>query len=216
MWRRLLTFPAVQQPCVFPSRILETQLAPAALHSLNRISHTSLGSSHRARCPRHPHSLRRVRRRLVRPPGRVPHRQPAGRDAGGPSTDAACSNHTRLQPAAMSETSARESGAGGEPLPPTAPLAILVLTPLQQAVASAPWLYVPYPLQWGSPIFRPASIITMLAGALAAMIESVSQGRRWRKNLTVGKGTVWRKRLPDGGGRAWGRVSGSCPAAALA
>ncbi|GIL76350.1 hypothetical protein Vretifemale_5964 [Volvox reticuliferus] len=43
-----------------------------------------------------------------------------------------------------------------------------------QAVNDAPWLYVPYPLQWGMPIFRPASIITMLAGALAAMIESVS------------------------------------------
>ncbi|GIL76348.1 hypothetical protein Vretifemale_5964 [Volvox reticuliferus] len=41
-----------------------------------------------------------------------------------------------------------------------------------QAVNDAPWLYVPYPLQWGMPIFRPASIITMLAGALAAMIES--------------------------------------------
>jgi nucleobase transporter 1/2 len=42
------------------------------------------------------------------------------------------------------------------------------------AVHDAPWFYVPYPLQWGTPIFRPASIITMLAGALAAMIESVS------------------------------------------
>ncbi|GLI64856.1 hypothetical protein VaNZ11_008241 [Volvox africanus] len=41
-----------------------------------------------------------------------------------------------------------------------------------QAVNVAPWLYVPYPLQWGMPIFRPASIITMLAGTLAAMIES--------------------------------------------
>ncbi|KAG2437949.1 hypothetical protein HXX76_005564 [Chlamydomonas incerta] len=41
-----------------------------------------------------------------------------------------------------------------------------------EAVAASPWLYVPYPLQWGQPIFHPASILTMAAGALAAMIES--------------------------------------------
>ncbi|GLC33094.1 hypothetical protein PLESTB_000371000 [Pleodorina starrii] len=40
------------------------------------------------------------------------------------------------------------------------------------ALKDAPWVYVPFPLQWGPPIFRPASVITMLAGALAAMIES--------------------------------------------
>ncbi|PNW70367.1 hypothetical protein CHLRE_17g716800v5 [Chlamydomonas reinhardtii] len=41
-----------------------------------------------------------------------------------------------------------------------------------EALAAAPWLYLPYPLQWGPPIFHAASILTMAAGALAAMIES--------------------------------------------
>lgn len=44
------------------------------------------------------------------------------------------------------------------------------------ALHSSPWVYVPYPLQWGMPIFKPAFVITMMAGALAAMIESVGGG----------------------------------------
>ncbi|KAJ9531472.1 hypothetical protein QJQ45_015063 [Haematococcus lacustris] len=38
---------------------------------------------------------------------------------------------------------------------------------------TSPWWYFPYPGQWGRPTFSAASVITMAAGALAAMIESV-------------------------------------------
>ena len=40
-------------------------------------------------------------------------------------------------------------------------------------VAAAPWLRVPYPFQWGLPVFGGAAIVGMLAGYLASMVESV-------------------------------------------
>jgi nucleobase transporter 1/2 len=38
---------------------------------------------------------------------------------------------------------------------------------------SAPWVRVPYPLQWGMPQFGGAAIVGMLAGYLASMVESI-------------------------------------------
>jgi nucleobase transporter 1/2 len=40
-------------------------------------------------------------------------------------------------------------------------------------VQNAPWVRVPYPFQWGWPVFGAAAIIGMLAGYLASMIESI-------------------------------------------
>ncbi len=40
-------------------------------------------------------------------------------------------------------------------------------------VAAAPWVRVPYPMQWGWPVFSAAGIVGMLAGYLASMVESV-------------------------------------------
>jgi nucleobase transporter 1/2 len=40
-------------------------------------------------------------------------------------------------------------------------------------VAAAPWVRVPYPFQWGWPVFGAAAIVGMLAGYLASMVESV-------------------------------------------
>ena len=41
------------------------------------------------------------------------------------------------------------------------------------SVRAAPWFRVPYPFQWGLPIFGAAGIVGMLAGYLASVIESV-------------------------------------------
>jgi nucleobase transporter 1/2 len=38
---------------------------------------------------------------------------------------------------------------------------------------AAPWLRVPYPFQWGWPVFGVAASVGMLAGYLASMVESV-------------------------------------------
>ena len=38
---------------------------------------------------------------------------------------------------------------------------------------SAPWFRVPYPFQWGWPVFGVGAIVGMLAGYLASMVESV-------------------------------------------
>jgi len=38
---------------------------------------------------------------------------------------------------------------------------------------SAPWIRIPYPLQWGMPQFGAAAIVGMLAGYLASMVESI-------------------------------------------
>lgn len=38
---------------------------------------------------------------------------------------------------------------------------------------AAPWFRVPYPFQWGMPIFGAGAIVGMLAGYLASMVESV-------------------------------------------
>ncbi|HXV62046.1 MAG TPA: solute carrier family 23 protein [Vicinamibacteria bacterium] len=40
-------------------------------------------------------------------------------------------------------------------------------------VRSAPWIRVPYPFQWGWPVFGLAATVGMLAGYLASMVESV-------------------------------------------
>ena len=41
------------------------------------------------------------------------------------------------------------------------------------SVESAPWLRVPYPFQWGLPVFGSAAAVGMLAGYLASVVESV-------------------------------------------
>lgn len=40
-------------------------------------------------------------------------------------------------------------------------------------IDNAPWVRVPYPFQWGMPVFGLAAIVGMLAGYLASMIESI-------------------------------------------
>ncbi|WP_428262015.1 uracil-xanthine permease family protein [Haliangium sp.] len=41
------------------------------------------------------------------------------------------------------------------------------------AVAAAPWVRVPYPFQWGWPVFGVAAVVGMLAGYIASMVESI-------------------------------------------
>ncbi|MBM65843.1 MAG: xanthine permease [Myxococcales bacterium] len=38
---------------------------------------------------------------------------------------------------------------------------------------SAPWIRVPYPFQWGMPVFGAAAIVGMIAGYIASMVESI-------------------------------------------
>lgn len=40
-------------------------------------------------------------------------------------------------------------------------------------VYAAPWVRVPYPFQWGMPVFGAAAIVGMIAGYMASMIESI-------------------------------------------
>ena len=40
-------------------------------------------------------------------------------------------------------------------------------------VRAAPWVRIPYPFQWGMPVFGLAATVGMLAGYLASMVESV-------------------------------------------
>ncbi len=40
-------------------------------------------------------------------------------------------------------------------------------------LVTAPWFRVPYPFQWGVPVFGAAAIVGMLAGYIASMVESV-------------------------------------------
>jgi nucleobase transporter 1/2 len=40
-------------------------------------------------------------------------------------------------------------------------------------LAAAPWISVPYPFQWGMPVFGAAAIVGMLAGYVASMVESI-------------------------------------------
>jgi nucleobase transporter 1/2 len=42
-----------------------------------------------------------------------------------------------------------------------------------QNLLAAPWVRVPYPFQWGTPVFGAAAAVGMLAGYLASMVESV-------------------------------------------
>lgn len=37
----------------------------------------------------------------------------------------------------------------------------------------SPWFRVPYPFQWGAPIFKSYAVIPMLGGMLASMVESI-------------------------------------------
>jgi solute carrier family 23 (nucleobase transporter), member 1 len=41
------------------------------------------------------------------------------------------------------------------------------------ALKAAPWVQIPYPFQWGWPVFGAAAIVGMLAGYLASMVESI-------------------------------------------
>ena len=38
---------------------------------------------------------------------------------------------------------------------------------------NAPWFRVPYPFQWGTPVFGAAAIVGMIAGYVASMVESI-------------------------------------------
>ncbi|MEC8277724.1 MAG: solute carrier family 23 protein, partial [Myxococcota bacterium] len=38
---------------------------------------------------------------------------------------------------------------------------------------NAPWFRVPYPFQWGMPVFGAAAIVGMIAGYVASMVESI-------------------------------------------
>lgn len=40
-------------------------------------------------------------------------------------------------------------------------------------VAATPWVRVPYPLQWGTPVFVASAIVGMLAGYVASIVESI-------------------------------------------
>jgi nucleobase transporter 1/2 len=40
-------------------------------------------------------------------------------------------------------------------------------------VAAAPWFRVPYPFQWGMPVFGVAAFVGMLAGYIASVVESI-------------------------------------------
>ncbi len=46
----------------------------------------------------------------------------------------------------------------------------------ESVLHSSPWFRVPYPLQWGVPTFTWSSTLTMLAGAVSALVESVRPG----------------------------------------
>ena len=43
----------------------------------------------------------------------------------------------------------------------------------QDIISESPWFRVPYPFQWGAPIFKASAIVPMFGGALAGMIESI-------------------------------------------
>jgi solute carrier family 23 (nucleobase transporter), member 1 len=43
----------------------------------------------------------------------------------------------------------------------------------QDIITESPWFRVPYPFQWGAPIFKASAIVPMFGGALAGMIESI-------------------------------------------
>ena len=40
-------------------------------------------------------------------------------------------------------------------------------------LAAAPWVRMPYPFQWGMPVFGAAAFVGMLAGYIASMVESI-------------------------------------------
>jgi len=42
-----------------------------------------------------------------------------------------------------------------------------------EKIAAAPWIRVPYPFQWGMPVFGWAAFLGMLAGFMASIVESV-------------------------------------------
>ncbi|KAK6266623.1 hypothetical protein QUC31_017460 [Theobroma cacao] len=39
-------------------------------------------------------------------------------------------------------------------------------------LSSAPWIYIPYPFQWGSPTFNPGEAFAMMAASLVSLFES--------------------------------------------
>ena len=42
-----------------------------------------------------------------------------------------------------------------------------------ETISNAPWINVPYPFQWGMPVFGAAAIVGMLAGYIASVVESI-------------------------------------------
>ena len=69
-------------------------------------------------------------------------------------------------------------------LPPTHSLPAPLLPPLQKActtsqsnfnyiISTAPWVRVPYPGQWGSPIFSASGVLTLVAAVIPASLESI-------------------------------------------
>ena len=60
----------------------------------------------------------------------------------------------------------------------------------ESVLHSTPWFRVPYPLQWGVPTFTWSSTLTMLAGAVSALVESVRPG--WVQVYTGSvQGVTW-------------------------
>lgn len=43
----------------------------------------------------------------------------------------------------------------------------------REILTETPWFRIPYPFQWGAPIFKASAIVPMFGGSLASMIESV-------------------------------------------
>ena len=41
------------------------------------------------------------------------------------------------------------------------------------SIGAAPWLRIPYPFQWGLPVFGLAAIVGMISGYIASMVESI-------------------------------------------
>lgn len=40
-------------------------------------------------------------------------------------------------------------------------------------IKESPWLYFPYPFQWGVPTVTVSAVVGMLAGVISSMIESI-------------------------------------------
>ena len=61
---------------------------------------------------------------------------------------------------------------------------------------TTPWFRFPYPLQWGVPTFNWSSTLTMLAGAVSALVESVRRPASSPAHME-GDMPTWLCRAPD-------------------